>query len=202
MIDHKLRPLIDPPLNSLAKMLAGQGLKANQVTITGFLIGLTAMPLIAIQYYDLALLAVVLNRVADGLDGALARILGPTNVGAYLDIVLDFIFYSATIFAFALADPGNALSAALLIFSFIGTGSSFLAMSVFAEKLGLSTQAQGAKSLYYLSGLTEGFETILILILMCLLPEWFVFLATLFSILCWITTVSRIKQSCQLLAGS
>ena len=202
MIDHKLRPLIDPPLNSLAKQFTRYGVTANQITIAGFLIGLTAMPLIAIQSYPWALLAVVLNRVADGLDGAIARLMGTTHVGAYLDIVLDFIFYSAVVFGFALAKPDNALSAALLIFSFIGTGSSFLAMSVFAEKIGLVSRAQGEKSLYYLSGLTEGFETILVLVLMCLVPEWFVFLAVTFSVLCWITTFSRINHSCKLLAGN
>lgn len=200
MIDHKLRPLIDPPLNNLAKLLASNGFTANQITLAGFLIGLTAMPLIAIQNYHLALLAIVLNRVADGLDGALARLMGTTHVGAYLDIVLDFIFYSAVIFAFALAKPDNTLSAALLIFSFIGTGSSFLAMAIFAEKIGLTSRAQGEKSLYYLSGLTEGFETIVVLILMCLFPDWFVFLAVTFSVLCWITTFARIKHSCNLLA--
>ncbi len=202
MIDHKLRPLIDPPLNSLAKQFTRYGVTANQITIAGFLIGLTAMPLIAIQSYPWALLAVVLNRVADGLDGAIARLMGTTHVGAYLDIVLDFIFYSAVVFGFALAKPDNALSAALLIFSFIGTGSSFLAMSVFAEKIGLVSRAQGEKSLYYLSGLTEGFETILVLVLMCLFPDWFVFLAVTFSVLCWITTFSRINHSCKLLAGN
>ena len=202
MIDHKLRPLIDPPLNSLAKQFTRYGVTANQITIAGFLIGLTAMPLIAIQSYPWALLAVVLNRVADGLDGAIARLMGTTRVGAYLDIVLDFLFCSAVVFGFALTKPDNALSAALLIFSFIGTGSSFLAMSVFAEKIGLVSRAQGEKSLYYLSGLTEGFETILVLVLMCLFPDWFVFLAVTFSVLCWITTFSRINHSCKLLAGN
>ncbi|MCB1645851.1 MAG: CDP-alcohol phosphatidyltransferase family protein, partial [Pseudomonadales bacterium] len=158
----------------------------------GFLTGLFCIPLLWTGNYGWAASCIVLNRLADGLDGAVARHEGITDLGGYLDIVLDFIFYSAVIFGFALARPENALWAALLIFSFIGTGSSFLGFAIFAARRGLTTSLRGQKSLYYLGGLTEGFETIVCLLLMCLLPDWFPVLAAVFSALCWITTVTRI----------
>ncbi len=53
------------------------------------------------------------SRLADGLDGELARVTAPTDRGAFLDITLDFLFYASVPLAFAWADPAaNALAAA------------------------------------------------------------------------------------------
>lgn len=193
MLDAPLRRLIDPPLERLAGGLAALGIGADQLTLTGLAVGLLAVPALALQRYDLALAAVVLNRLADGLDGPLARRRGGgSDRGGFLDIVCDFLFYSAMPFGFALAEPGNALAAAFVIFSFVGTGSSFLAYAVIAAKRGLSTSLRGQKSLYYLGGLTEGSETIAFLVAACLFPEAFPALAWLFGALCWVTTASRL----------
>jgi phosphatidylglycerophosphate synthase len=200
MIDAQFRRYMDPPLEAIARNLHNTGITANQVTITGFIIGLAVIPLLAFQLYMAALTAIIINRFADGLDGAIARDRGITDAGGYLDIVLDFIFYSAVIFGFCLALPDQALYGAFLIFSFIGTGSSFLALSIFAAKRSLTTTLRGTKSIYYLGGLTEGFETITILVLMCLFPSWFWLIASIFGTLCWITTLSRIVTSYQLLS--
>ena len=200
MIDARFRRYMDPPLGAIARGLHNTGITANQVTITGFIIGLSVIPLLALQHYMAALAVIAVNRFADGLDGAIARDQGITDVGGYLDIVLDFIFYSAVIFGFCLALPDQALYGAFLIFSFIGTGSSFLALSIFAAKRSLTTNLRGTKSIYYLGGLTEGFETITTLILMCLFPAWFWLIASIFGTLCWITTLTRIVSSYQLLA--
>lgn len=193
MLDARLRPLIDPPLNRLAAAARQAGWTADCVTITGFVIGLMAIPAIAFEAYGLGLVLIIINRMADGLDGALARITEKTDRGGFLDITLDFIFYSGIPFAFALADPfENALASAFLIFSFIGTGCSFLAYAIMAERHGLSTDILGQKSLYYLGGLTEGTETIALFVLACLLPAWFPVLAWIFGTLCWVTTATRI----------
>ena len=135
---------------------------------------------------------VVLNRIADGVDGAVVRCGGTSDFGGYLDIVADFIFYAAVPFAFAIADPANALAATFLIFSFIGTGSSFLAYAILAEKHNISTDIRGRKTFYYLGGLTEGAETILLFIAMLIWPSYFVYFAWSFGALCWITTATRI----------
>lgn len=199
MFDSQLRDWIDPPLNKLGSILVGTHIKPNDITIAGFVIGIIAVPLIALQYYKLAFVFVLVNRLMDGLDGALARQSSVTHAGGYLDIVLDFIFYSAVVFGFALAQPDNAVYSAFLIFSFIGTGTSFLAFAIFAQKLGLQSNHQGEKSFYYLTGLAEGFETIVALGLMCLLPDYFWVIALLFGIVCWISTLVRIFMAVELL---
>jgi phosphatidylglycerophosphate synthase len=200
VLDARLRRLIDSPLDRLAAPLASRGLSANAVTVVGFLIGLGAAAAIAGRAYLLGLGLLLLNRLLDGLDGAVARRRGLTDLGGFLDIVLDFLIYSAVPFAFALADPGaNALAAAFLIFSFVGTGSSFLAFAIMAAKRGIATDLRGQKSLYYLGGLTEGTETILVFVLACVWPAWFPWIALVFGLLCWLTTATRIAIAAQLL---
>jgi phosphatidylglycerophosphate synthase len=200
MLDARLRRLIDPPLERLARPLAARGLSANATTLTGFALGLAAMAAIALGSYLPGLALLLLNRLCDGLDGAIARRRGLSDLGGFLDILLDFIVYAGIPFAFALADPAaNALPAAFLILSFVGTGTAFLAFAAMAAKRGLSTDLRGKKSLYYLGGLTEGTETILVFVLACLLPGWFPAIAWIFGTLCWLTTATRTAAAWQIL---
>ncbi len=193
MFDRALNIALQRPLKNLAGVLVRLGWRADQVTWVGFALGLCAVPLIAIGKTHWALLAMALNRLADGLDGSMARLTQPTDRGAFLDISLDFLFYASIPLAFALADPqANALAAAVLIYSFIGTAGTFLAFAVLAAKRGISSTAYPGKGFYYLGGLTESFETMLVFTVMCLVPEWFAPLAYGFAALCALTTVTRI----------
>ena len=200
MLDARLRRLIDPPMERVGAALARRGMHADTLTWGGFAFGVLAIIAVAAEFYGLALALLAVNRLADGLDGAVARRTRLTDLGGFLDIVLDFLVYSGMVFAFALADPAaNALAAAFLLFAFMGTGSSFLAFAIMAAKRGISTDLRGRKSLYYLGGLAEGTETILFLALACLLPDHFVLLALGFAAMCWITTVGRVIAGFQLL---
>lgn len=201
MLDHIVRPYIDPPLNRAGQTLAAAGISANAVTLGGFAVGLAALPAIATGQYLLGLGLLLANRLSDGLDGAVARVRGPTDLGGYLDIVCDFILYSGWAFAFALADPAHAIPAAFLMLSFMGTGSSFLTYAIFAAKRGITTEIRGSKSLYYLGGLTEGTETIMVFVLFCVLPQYFAVLAWIFAAACWVTTVSRILAAARSFRG-
>ena len=193
MLDRWTLRWTEPPLRFSARRLAKANITPTQVTAVGFFIGLAAVPALWHRLYWVALVFIAINRICDGLDGALARLSKPTDAGGFLDIVLDFIFYSAVVWGFALADPErNAMPAATLIFSFVGTGVSFLAFAVMAAKRNIGSIVYPQKSLYYLGGITEGTETILLLLLFCLLPHYFPVLAYGFSSLCWITTASRV----------
>ena len=195
MLDGALRRFIDPPLDRMARPLVKAGIPANAVTLGGFAAGLVAVPFIALGGYGWGLVAILLNRFADGLDGAVARQQGPTDLGGYLDIVCDFIFYGAVVFGFVLGDPEARLPGAFLLLSFIGTGGSFLAFAALAARRNLETTVRGHKSLYYLGGLTEGTETIIFLVLCCLLPDSFAAFAWIFGAACWITTLSRVATA-------
>ncbi|GLT14379.1 CDP-alcohol phosphatidyltransferase family protein [Vibrio algivorus] len=193
MLDRYVIPLIKHPLNSLAKQCVQRHIKADHVTLASFLIGLLAIPALWGEHYLLALLLIVLNRIGDGLDGAIARQTQTSDAGGFLDICLDFIFYALIPFGFILANPEqNTLWAALLIVSFVGTGSSFLAFASIAGKRNITNPVYQHKSLYYMSGITEGTETIGFFIAFCLWPALFPQLAAIFAALCFITTINRI----------
>ena len=192
MLDSHLRRYIDPASDRVGKICARMGVSANAVTYGGAALGIGAFVAIAYSAFTLGLVLILLNRIADGLDGAVARSNGTTDLGGVLDIVFDFIFYSLIPLGFALADSANAVAACFLVVSFMGTGSSFLAFAIMAEKRGIETTIRGHKSLYYLGGLTEGTETIFALVLMCLFPAWFSVIAIVFGCLCWLTTATRI----------
>lgn len=193
MLDRWALKTIKAPIDYTANKLCNLGIKPDHITIIGFLIGISAIPALYWKHFYLALGFILLSRIMDGLDGAVARIIGATDAGGFLDISLDFVFYSAVIIGFAVSNPDqNALPAAILIFSFIGTGCSFLAFATMAAKNSLTSIRYPQKSLYYLGGITEGTETILLYVLMCLFPVYFPELAYGFSILCALTTVIRI----------
>ena len=203
MLDRKILDLTRSTLLSLAQKLVNKGIRADQVSWLGFLLGLCAVPLIVLQQELWAIVFILLNRLADGIDGSIARLTTPTDRGAFLDIALDFLFYSAIPLAFALANPQqNALAAATLIYAFVGTGSSFLAFAVIAAKRQLSSTHFPEKGFYYLGGLTEATETIAVFVLMCLLPQYFWALAYMFAALCALTTATRIVAGIKAFAGS
>jgi len=192
MIDAALLPLQRRLLAPPGAWLAAHGVRADHLTLAGCAVGLAGAAAAACGLFGLALLGLALNRLADGLDGAVARATGPTDRGAFLDIALDFVFYAAFPLGFVLADPSaNAVAGAVLITSFVLSGTSFLAFAVVAAKRGLQAHIFPMKGIYYLGGLTEGFETIVIFALFCLIPEAFPVLACTFAAAATVTGVTR-----------
>ncbi len=193
MLDRAIQTAIKPVLNRAARGLVRRGVGADAVTVTGFVIGMAAAASIAFGHPLPGLALLLLSRLLDGLDGAVARATQPTDRGGFLDITLDFLFYAAIPLAFAIADPAhNALPAAVLLAAFIGTGSSFLAFAVIAAKHQVPSTAFPDKSFYFLGGLTEATETLIAFAAMCLWPQWFPQIAYGFAALCAITIAMRV----------
>lgn len=193
MLDRALLGQLRRPLQRGARVLAAAGVRADAVTLCGLGFGAAAAVCIASGRSLLGLAFIAASRLADGLDGELARATTPTDRGAFLDITLDFLFYAAIPLAFAVADPAaNALPAAVLLAAFIGTGSTFLAFAVLAERRGLERTGYPSKGFYYLGGLTEGTETIACFALMCLVPGHFAWWAYGFAALCALTIGTRL----------
>ena len=193
MLDRRAQTILKPALLTLGRWLVRAGVGANTLTVAGCALGLAAALAIALQAYLWGLGLLLASRLLDGLDGTVARLTQPSDAGGFLDITLDFVFYAAIPLGFALADPdAHALPAAVLLASFIGTGSSFLAFAALAEKRGLRDTALPGKSFYFLGGLTEATETIAVFAAMCLWPQHFAWLAYGFAALCALTTALRI----------
>jgi phosphatidylglycerophosphate synthase len=191
MFDARLRPLIDPPLNAMGRALARHGIGANGVTLAGLAPALGAGLAIAHHHYVLGLTLILINRLLDGLDGAVARVRGITDMGGYLDSLSDYVFYVAVPLGFGLAKPGNALPALVLVASFTLTCASFLVFAAIAARRGKESMAHGSKSFFYSTGLAEGAETIAAFVAMCLWPAKFAAIAYGFAALCLLTVVQR-----------
>lgn len=198
MFDPLLRRMIDPPLDRAGGWLAARGASPNQMTLAGLGVGLLAVPFLAAGQTGAALAAIVLNRLMDGLDGAIARHGRATPLGGYLDIVCDMAFYAAVPVGFALANEANALAAAVLLASFICTGGSFLGRAVLAaQRAEPDDGRRGAKSFFHSAGLIEGSETVAAFGLFCLFPSDFPALAWGFALLCFWTAAARVWMTWQ-----
>jgi phosphatidylglycerophosphate synthase len=193
MLDGQMRRWIDPVIGIWAGRLARLGWTANAMTLLGLALGLGGAAMIALGLPGwLALLPMLAGRVADGLDGGIARATQKTDFGGFLDIVADFLFYGAVPFAFALRDmDDNAVAASFLLLTFYVNGASFLAYAILAERRGMQTSARGEKSLYFTAGLLEGTETIAFFAAICLWPASFPLLGWVFGALCLWTAGAR-----------
>ncbi|MEM0900217.1 MAG: CDP-alcohol phosphatidyltransferase family protein [Pseudomonadota bacterium] len=200
MLDGSLKPRVEPYLTKAGSLIASIGITANQITVAGLGVGLIAAAAIAFQYFWIGAFLIVVSRIFDGLDGAVARASKPSDFGGFLDIVLDFIFYGAIPIAFAVADPSaNALAAAILVFSFYVNGASFLAFAIMAEKQKLKTDQRGSKSFFFTTGLAEATETYAFFIAFCLFPAFFAEIAYVFTVICFYTALSRIVMTSRVL---
>lgn len=196
MFDRSIQRLIQKPLSFLGKFLL-KILQPNQITFIGFFFGIVMCFLIFINSYFLAILFLFLNRLCDGLDGVMARQTSPSPLGAYLDIILDFIIYAAFVLVFSLENQINLLTGVFLLFTYICTGTTFLTQAIIQPQLDYSQQQDNVegeipKSFIYASGLIEGTETIFFMFLCLIMPKAFPILGFLFSVLCLITAIARV----------
>ena len=79
----------------------------------------------------------------------------------------------------------------MLLAAFCGTMSSFLAFAVIAAKRQMDNLSWPEKSFYFLGGLTEATETLACFVAMCIWPQHFPILASVYAAMCAITTANR-----------
>lgn len=192
MFDRQIQNFTQKPLQSIAKLFL-KFISPNQMTLIGFGFGILMCISIVIDQYLIGILFLFLNRLADGLDGAMARLTAPTPLGGYLDIVLDFLVYGGFVLSFGLTEQNYTFLSMVLLFCYIGTGTTFLAKAAILPSLTHQNQNNDIpKSFHYAVGLVEGSETIVFMILCLLFPNLFVYLSSIFIALCLITIVFRI----------
>jgi len=196
LIDSQAKRILDPALDSIGRFLARRGLTADLMTLIGFALAVAAAIAIGLRFFIPGLFLILLSRVCDGLDGAIARATKTTDFGGFLDIVLDFGFYGLIPLAFAIADPSrNAVPACVLLLSFYVNGGSFLAFAVISEKRGLAPEERGRKSFLFTTGLTEAGETLVAFVAMCLFPSLFPLFAWFFAAAVIYTAAMRIFRA-------
>ena len=200
VLDARLRRLIDPPLDRLGAPLAARGLSANAVTVAGFAIGLSAAVAIASRAYLLGLGLLLLNRLCDGLDGAIARRRRPhrsRRLPRHPPRLSD-LFRRAVRFR-ARRPRGQRARRGVPDLQLHGHRLVVPRLRDYGRQARHRDRSARPKSLYYLGGLTEGTETILAFVLACLWPALFSWIALVFGPLCWLTTATRIAVAWQTL---
>jgi phosphatidylglycerophosphate synthase len=191
MFDAALRARFGEAVETAGAAIARLRVSGDALTAAGVLLCIPLFIALAQGAYGWALLFLVLNRLMDLLDGPVARACGPSPLGGYFDICSDYIFYGGFVFFFALGQAESALAAAFLLFSFVLSGTSFLAFAILAARHGWTSEAQGRKSFFYQRGLAEGAETFVVFVLMALLPQAFAIFAVIFGLVCVATAVQR-----------
>ena len=192
MFDRQIQKYTQKPLQYIAKLFL-KFISPNHMTLIGFGFGVLMCLSIIIDQYLIAIIFLFLNRLADGLDGTMARLQTPTPLGGYLDIVLDFLIYSGFVLSFGITEQNNTLLSMILLFCYIGTGSTFLAKAAILPSLtNQNLNEEIPKSFHYAVGLVEGTETIVFMVLCLLFPNLFIYFSFIFIILCLITIVFRI----------
>ena len=192
MFDRQIQKYTQKPLQYIA-ILFLKFISPNHMTLIGFSFGILMCLTIIIDQYLIAIIFLFLNRLSDGLDGTMARLQTPTPVGGYLDIVLDFLIYGGFVLSFGITEQNNTFLSMILLFCYIGTGSTFLAKAAILPSLtNQNLNEEIPKSFHYAVGLVEGTETIIFMFLCLLFPSLFIYLASIFIFLCLITIVFRI----------
>ncbi|MBH0130375.1 CDP-alcohol phosphatidyltransferase family protein [Salinibacterium sp. NK8237] len=221
MLDAQLRRAVSRPLNGMASALDVPWITPDRITIAGLVVGLSSAALAATQWWSLALIAWLLSRVLDGLDGTLARrrlaaasVSGRDGVnasssaaasqaGGFLDIVADFVVYGATVLGVAIGAT-TAFGAPwwpflLVMFSYYLNGAAFLAFSSIAERTGRTVSDEDNRSLFFLGRIAEGGETVFTHALWLIVPFFAWQIAIVWSIIVFVSATQRMIVGYRLL---
>ena len=194
MFDPIFARVLRAPLIRGAEALSERRLTATQVTLAGFAAGVLCAAAVASGFYFIGLLFLVVNRIADGIDGALARLTEPTDFGAYLDMVLDFVIFTAVAGSFAAAKPEHAVPAVVLVSSLMGVAATFLGFAVIAGRRGMIAE-QRDKPFTLAGGIVETSEITVFLLVVLIWPTVFPTAAWIFAAACGITMGQRIAEA-------
>lgn len=198
MLDTRARRLTGPLLDRAAGPLAAAGVSPMTITAAGWVAGVAACVAVTRGAWSIALVLWLLNRVLDGLDGAVARRVGPTELGGFLDILADFSIYAGFVLAIAIEVPEARLACIVLLVAYYLSGAAFLALSSILERLRLE-QNRDVRSLRFVGGLAEGTETVIAYALITILPQHAVVIVWVFTLAVAITTLQRIAEGVAIL---
>lgn len=164
MLDPYARRVLGPPLDRVAALVDVGRVTPNGITLLGLLLGLGSAGAAATALWVPGLVLWLASRLADGVDGPLARRRAARTggavspAGAFLDIVADFAVYGATVVGVGIGVGGSSWPFLAVLGAYYLNGTAFLAFSSLAERSG-RTMDDG-RSLSFIGGLAEGTETI------------------------------------------
>lgn len=195
MLDTPARRLLGPALDRAAAVLDVRWITPDRLTATGLLLGLASAGSAALGWWAASAVLWLVSRLADGLDGPLARRrrargAGDAGAGGFLDITADFTVYGATVVGVGVGSGGALWPFLLVLLAYYVNGTAFLAFSSIAERA--RRTIDDGRSLSFLGGLAEGTETILVHTLWLLVPWWSGPIAVVWAVVVAIGAAHRI----------
>ncbi len=191
MLDAQARAAVRPAVDRVAAHATGHGVTPGAITAAGLVVGVGACVAAALAAWPLALALWLLNRSLDGLDGAVARLRGPTDLGGMLDFLADFVVYGGFVVGVAIAIPDARIACVVLLAAYLLNNVALLSFASLIEKRGLDLGDE--RSLRFTAGLTEGTETIVAYVLICLLPTHAGTIAWAFAGMVLVTVAQRVR---------
>ncbi|MEL6404331.1 MAG: CDP-alcohol phosphatidyltransferase family protein [Chloroflexota bacterium] len=194
MLDKQLRYVKEDVLTPVARTV-GEHFTPTQLTLIGGVIGIGAAVAGWQGMYVLGLGLWLVNRVFDGLDGAVARLFNKqSDIGAYIDIMVDATVYALVPIGLALAVNEQSVYIALtfMLGAFYVNMASWTYLSSLLEKRNRGASTSGEMtSVTMPDGLIEGTETIVFYTLFFLLPSFLTWLFVIMGIMIVITILQR-----------
>jgi phosphatidylglycerophosphate synthase len=178
VFDERLRPTKQRILGPLVGRLGA--VEPSWMTALGLGLGLGSAVAAALGAWPAALVLFVVSRIADGIDGELARAdASSTDAGGYADIVADTAVFAAIPLGAAIGSDLDhiwPITAALLGSFYLNTITwSYLAALYekrSARTTGAGRSASAGTSVVMPPGLIEGSESIVFFAVMLALPRW------------------------------
>ena len=198
MFDAAIRARLRPRVEPVAAALDRRGVSPGAITGAGLLIGIGACVAAALAAWSVALVLWLLNRTLDGLDGAVARRRGATDLGGMLDFLADFVVYGGFVVGVAIAVPDARVACTALLAAYLLNNVALLSFASLVEKRRLDFGDE--RSLRFTAGLTEGAETILAYVVFCLFPEQAAVIAWTFTAMVLITAGQRVALARRVLS--
>lgn len=199
MLDTYERGLYGPAIDRVATQAARRGVRAAAVTAGGLAVGVGCCVAVALGQWPLALTLWLVNRVLDGLDGAVARQTTPTDLGGMLDFLADFVVYGGFVVGVSIAVPDARVACAVLLAAYLLNNVALLSFASLIEKRGMGLGDE--RSLRFTAGLTEGTETALAYVVICLVPEHAGTVAWVFAAMVLLTVGQRVALAVRTLSG-
>ncbi|MBL8142750.1 MAG: CDP-alcohol phosphatidyltransferase family protein [Acidobacteria bacterium] len=191
MFDDPFRSSFARLVTPLGQFLVSRDVTPSSISWTGFAIAVAGAAAIGANHGYVGLALWLVSRVADGLDGVVARLGGRHSAfGGYLDITLDMAAYSLMVVAFAYVHPAPAVLWPAILAGYVLAITTTLALSSAAERLA-RTVAAGDRSFQFTRGLAEAGETTVVYALWVVFPSHVALVGWLWAGLLLATAIQR-----------
>lgn len=198
MFDAAVRGTARPALETLARAARRRGATPGTITAAGLAAGIAASVAAGFGAWWAALAALLVNRVLDGLDGALARMTGQeSDLGGLLDFLADFVLYGGFVVGTAVAVPDARVACVVLLATYLLNNVALLSFASLIERRGLRFGDE--RSLRFTPGLAEGTETVAAYVAICLLPGHAGTIAWVFVGVVTVTVLQRVALAVRVL---